>query len=80
MEFQNFDGTYFTDYRLTVSGVNATQTSSLARFSPFAVNTNDSGIYHNYTLDLLATGLQGTQVSPFLIESMNHPRVFLIEL
>lgn len=73
MEFQNFNGTFFTDYRLTVTGVNATPATSLARFSPFVLNTNDSGTYLNYKLDLLATGLQGTITSSTLIESTNHP-------
>lgn len=72
MQFENFDGTYWTDFSLEVSGENADYGNDYARFSPFSSNVNDSGIYYYYSLSLVATGLQGTENSG-IVEAFNHP-------
>ena len=43
-----------------LTGANADYANASARFSPFASNTDDSGTYLSYNLDLTATGLNGT--------------------
>lgn len=71
--FSNFDGTFWTDFSLTVSGSGATSANEFARLSPFTSNTNDSGTYHSYELSLLATGLEGLETSPGIAEATDHP-------
>jgi hypothetical protein len=73
MSFSDWDGTYWTKFNLSISGANADYANSYARFSPFSSNTSDSGIYLSYALTLAATGLQGTQTAPGIIEATNHP-------
>jgi hypothetical protein len=73
--FGGFDGTYFTEFSHTISGTNALPggANESARFTAVAPNSNDSVIFHNYNLSLTATGLQGMQLSPGVIEATNHP-------
>lgn len=71
--FSDFDGTYWTQFTLTLSGSGANYANAYARFSPFASNTNDKGTYLQYTLTLVATGLEGTETSPGFIEAFDHP-------
>ena len=71
MSFDNFDGTHYTEFNLSVQGSNA-GASDYSRFSAYD-NLNDGGIWHNYDLSLTATGLTGTEVSPGIIESNVHP-------
>lgn len=72
MDFSNFDGTYWTEFNMSVTGGAADYANDYARFSPFTSNVNDRGIYHSYELNLTATGLDGTETSPGLIEAFNH--------
>ncbi len=71
MSFDNFDGTHYTEFNLSVQGSNA-GAADYSRFSAYD-NLNDGGIWHNYDLSLTATGLTGTEVSPGIIESNVHP-------
>ncbi len=73
MSFSNFDGTYWTQFNLSVSGSNADYDNSYARFSPFESNTQDKALYYSYALTLSATGLQGIESSPGVIAATNHP-------
>ena len=73
MSFGNFNGTNWTSFTINETGANASYASSYARFSPFASNVNDKGIYHSYNLSLTATGLLGLETSPGVIEAFNHP-------
>ena len=69
MSFSNFDGTYYRDFNLSLTGENATRADDFSRLSVFD-NVNDGGIFHEYALDLTATGLQGTE-NGGLIEALD---------
>ena len=71
MAFSNFDGTYWTEFGLSVSGENAGAADS-SRLSVYD-NVNDGGIWHSYELSLSAGGLQGELTEPNVIEALNHP-------
>lgn len=71
MAFNNFDGTHYTQFDLSLMGSNAGSDDG-ARLSAYD-NVNDGGIWHEYGLNLTATGLQGTMTSPGIIESFNQP-------
>lgn len=71
MSFSNFDGTYWTEFNLSLTGANA-GAAEYARMSVYD-NVNDGGIWHDYALNFTATGLEGVQLSPGVIESTNHP-------
>jgi hypothetical protein len=70
MAFSGFDGTYYTQFDLSLTG-GATTESDYGRFSVYD-NNNDGGIWHSYSLNLTATGLEG-QLAGNLIASDNHP-------
>lgn len=70
MSFSNFDGTFWRDYTLMVSGGGATAADDSARFSVYN-NVNDAGTYLNYNLNITATGLKGVQTGN-VIEANNH--------
>lgn len=70
MSFSNFDGSYWTDFNLLVSGGNATPVDDYARLSAYD-NVHDAGTYLSYNLDITATGLQGVQTGN-VIEATNH--------
>lgn len=70
MGFDNFNGSYWTDYTLQVTGSNATAANDYSRFSVYD-NVYDSGTYLNYNLNITATGLQGVQTGD-VIEANNH--------
>ena len=72
MTFSNFDGTYYTDFNLNLTGENTTVVDDYGRFSVYD-NVNDAGIWHEYGLALTATGLEGTVTAPGTIEAFNHP-------
>ncbi len=71
MAFGNFDGTHWTEFSLDLAGVNAGPEDA-SRLSVYD-NVNDGGIFHEYNLSLTATGLEGTELSPGVIEATNHP-------
>lgn len=71
MNFSNFDGTYYTDFELNVSGENANTNDDFSRVSVYD-NVNDAGIWHSYSLNMVATGLQGVMTAPGIIEANNH--------
>lgn len=71
MSFSNFSGTYWTDFNFSLTGMNA-GAAEFARLSAYD-NVNDGGIWHNYALNFTATGLEGVEISPGVIESINHP-------
>lgn len=71
MSFSNFDGTYYQDFSILLTGENAGAAQS-SRFSVYN-NTQDGGIWHEYQLSLTANGLEGTETAPGLIEAMDHP-------
>jgi len=70
--FGDFDGTYYTSFSMNLTGANA----NAADFSRFWVDYQGGGadkvIYHNYELDLKATGLEGVETNG-VIEAFNHP-------
>lgn len=74
MAFDNFDGTYWTEANLKITGSDDDQapTPSPARFSIYN-NDNDIGIFHSYNLDVTVTGLEGLEAAPDLILATNHP-------
>lgn len=71
MEFSGFDGTYYTQFDLGLTGSDA-GSDDYARLSAYD-NVNDGGIWHDYALNLTATGLEGTTTAPGIIESTNQP-------
>lgn len=71
MSFDNFDGTHYTEFNLSLQGTNA-GAADYGRLSVYD-NVNDGGIWHTYNLSLTATGLTGMEVSPGIIESGTHP-------
>jgi len=71
MGFSDFDGTYWTTFNFSLSGTNASYATSYARFST-STNTGDRGVYHEYNLQLTATGLEGVKTGS-LIEASTHP-------
>jgi len=71
MSFGGFDGTHYTSFDLVLEGANAAA-DDFARLSAID-NVNDGGIWHEYALSLTATGLQGTEIGPGVIESTNQP-------
>ncbi len=73
MGFGGFDGTYYTEFDLSISGENADYPNDYARFwVDFQGSGADVVEYHSYQLDLTATGLQGV-VNGTLVEASNHP-------
>lgn len=72
MAFDNFDGTFWTEFDFSVTGGNANSADDFARFSAID-NVNDGGIWHEYDFSFTASGLEGVQVTPFVIESNNQP-------
>lgn len=71
MNFSNQVGGFYTQFDLSVTGSNA-DASDFSRLSVFD-NVNDGGIWHNYALNMTATGLEGIETAPGIIESSNHP-------
>jgi hypothetical protein len=71
MSFSNFDGTYWTQFNMSMSGANANTEADYSRFSVYD-NVNDAGIWHEYSLNLTASGLQGV-ANADMIEALNHP-------
>jgi hypothetical protein len=57
--FQNYQGGYWTEFAMSVSGQNASPAEDYSRFSIYN-NTNDAGTYYDYNLNLTVSGLQGT--------------------
>ena len=71
MTFSDFDGTHWTQFNLSVTGENA-DGDDFSRLSAID-NVSDGGIWHNYSMDLQATGLEGAlNTSSGLIEATNH--------
>lgn len=71
MDFNNFNGTYWTEFTLSAQGTNATAASDSARFSVYD-NVHDAGTYLEYDLNITATGLEGV-LSGYEIVANNHP-------
>jgi hypothetical protein len=72
MGFANFDGTNYTDYVLSIEGQNA-DAADFSRLSAID-NVNDGGIWHSWSINLTATGLEGKELgSSGIIESTNQP-------
>ena len=73
-EFQNFDGTYWTEFAMSISGTNADYPSDYARFwVDYQGSGADKVVYHEYALNLVAGGLEGTETVPGVIQATNHP-------
>lgn len=71
MNFTNFDGTYYQDFEFEITGESA-GADDYSRFSVYN-NVQDGGIWHQYSLLLTATGLEGVETAPGLIEAFDHP-------
>lgn len=70
MSFDNFDGTYYRDFTLSMTGENA-GADDFARLSAID-NVNDAGEYKEYSINLTATGLQGEDSdNDGLVEALN---------
>ena len=65
MSFSNFNGTSYEDFNLSLTGENATRADDFSRLSAID-NVNDGGIFHEYALNLTATGLNGTANGGFI--------------
>lgn len=72
MSFGGFDGTFYRDFTLNASGVNANTADDSSRLSAID-NVNDAGIWHSWNINLTASGLEGQQIAPGIIESTNQP-------
>ena len=72
MEFANFDGTNWTEFNFSLQGAGADSANDFSRFSAID-NVNDGGIWHDYSIAFTATGLEGVELSPGIIESTNQP-------
>ena len=72
MEFSNFNGSEYTDFTFELVGENANRADQFSRFSAID-NVNDGGIWHDYAVSLTATGLEGVEIAPGIIESINQP-------
>ncbi len=59
MVFDDFNGSEYTTFRLSMEGEKATTADDVARLSAID-NVNDAGVYENYRIELEATGLSGT--------------------
>ena len=70
--FGGFNGTFWTTLSIQLTGAGA-GASDFARLTAVAPNLNDSGIYHSYSLDLLISGLEGTETSSGFVEANDHP-------
>lgn len=71
--FGGFNGTYWTSFTMSLTGSNADPVNDYTRFwVDFQGNGADKVFYHNYSLSLTATGLEGIQTGG-VIESNNHP-------
>lgn len=74
MAFDGFNGTYWTEFSLTLSGGGADYPNDYARFwVDYQGAGADKVYYHEYALTLTAGGLQGLETSPGFIEASNHP-------
>ena len=71
MSFSDFDGSFYTTFDLSVAGENA-GAGQFSRLSAMG-NTGDGGVWHEYGLNLTATGLEGVPLGPGVIESTNQP-------
>ena len=70
MEFNNFDGTHYTQFDMSVEGAGA-DAADYARLSAYD-NLNDGGIWHSYSLNMSVFGLEGVMTAPGVIESTNE--------
>ena len=72
--FGAFDGSHWTELHVYIAGQGADSANDYARFwVDFQGSGADRVIYHSYTLDFTATGLQGVETAPGFIEATNHP-------
>lgn len=70
--FGGFDGSVYTEFSATISGKNA-GSADAARLSAID-NVGDGGIFHDYSIDLTVSGLQGTDTdNDGIIESNDEP-------
>lgn len=74
MAFTNFDGTHWTDFQLELTGENADYANDYSRFwVDYQGGDADMVFYHEYSLSLTASGLEGVDNGSGLIEASNHP-------
>lgn len=74
MRFRNFDGSYWTEFHLALSGENADYANDYSRFwVDYQGGGADKVVYHTYNLTLTAGGLEGTETSEGWVEANNHP-------
>ncbi|MEX0876090.1 MAG: hypothetical protein WD114_01405 [Phycisphaerales bacterium] len=71
MGFNGFNGTHYTDFMLSISGENA-DADQYSRLSAYN-NVNDGGIWHNYQMDMLVTGLEGVDDGTGFAVANNQP-------
>lgn len=71
MGFDNFTGTYWTEFHVSLTGSNATAASDYARVSAYD-NVHDAATFLDYALDITVSGLQGTEAGG-VISAGNHP-------
>lgn len=75
--FDNFDGTYWTDFHMTIKGGDASYDDAYSRLwnvdagGSSAVTT--AGEFVSYDLELHFTGLQGVDAGGGFVEALNHP-------
>ncbi len=72
MAFGGYDGTHYTEFDLTLAGQNTVLAEDFGRFSVYD-NVNDGGVWHEYSVALAATGLQGVPLGGGVIQAANHP-------
>lgn len=72
MSFGGFNGTHYTEFAMSLVGGNANLADDVGRMSVYD-NVNDGGDWINYQLDILATGLEGTDDGTGFVTANNHP-------
>jgi len=75
--FDNFDGTYWNDFHLTLKGNDASYADAFSRLwnvdAGGSSAATTAGEFTSYDLELHFTGLQGTDVGGGFVEATNHP-------
>lgn len=70
--FGDFDGTYYTSFTMNLTGSNANADDYSRFWVDYQGGGADKVVYHDYELNLTASGLEGVETNG-VIEAFNHP-------